>query len=111
MGFAETLVEARWFSGERNMRQRPEGGFACLGVFLEELPIPRRLDWMEVKSARFARAAAIIRRLWPERVPRDPYASTLTVVISFNDDARTTWTDIEKVAREFDLDAALHGEA
>ena len=112
MSFAETLVEARWIGGQSpSPRRRPEGGFACLGVFLEEVPIPRSEDWLGIKSERFRAVAAIIRRLWPERVSKDRYASALTIVIEFNDDPCTTWTDIEKVAREFDLDADLHGEA
>ena len=72
---------------------------ACLGMALCVVAEPEnRGAWDEA----VVRLATIVTRLWPER--RADATSPMECIVRFNDHLDTTYADIEKAAREYDLE-------
>lgn len=75
---------------------------ACLGMsFCELYDADEPGSW----SPAVVRLASIVVRLWPERArgfrPMD-------WIVAFNDHPETTYSDVQKAAREYDLEVDLH---
>lgn len=99
---SEILTEDNWFKGivfSTGHGTEPKDPNAwprhCLGT---------ALDWQ------CKQVAAIIERLYPERVWTGKlwgYSRPVAVVVGFNNHPATTWTEIEKVMREYEIEQDL----
>lgn len=76
---------------------------ACIGMALCLVAeAENRASWDESVF----RLSRIVTRLWPERV--DAGLPPMERIVVFNDHRDTTYTDVQKAAREYDLEVDLH---
>jgi hypothetical protein len=76
----------------------------CLGLWFCDAfaPDSTHKEW----EAMIQRLEKILRRLWPERHLGE--MGGLSGIMYFNDHPETTFADVQKAAREYDLETDLH---